>query len=158
MSQLPDIVGFFATSGQTYAILAFDDQFDGSGNGGTLNITIDVAPPPPTVDVTVNPVGSFNKLTGSATISGTVTCTGDADFTYIELQLTQKVGRFTVSGYGFLENAFVCDGTTQPWSVEVFGFSGLFKGGRAASVTIAVAYGAFGSGYDIEERIVMLRG
>lgn len=154
----PGAVGFFAASGQTYAILAFDDQGDGSGNGGTLNITIDVPPPPPSVDVTVNPVGQFNRLTGSATISGTVTCTGEADFTYIEVQLTQKVGRFTISGYGFLENAFVCDGTTQPWSVEVFGSSGLFKGGRAASVTIAVAYSRFDAGYDIEERIVMLRG
>jgi hypothetical protein len=154
----PGAVGFFAASGQTYAILAFDDQGDGSGNGGTLNISIDVAPPPPVVDVTVNPTGKFNKVTGSATIGGTVTCTGAADFTYIEVQLTQTVGRFKVSGYGFVENAFVCDGTSQPWSVEVFGSGGLFKGGRAASVTIAVAYSAFSSGYDIEERSIMLRG
>jgi hypothetical protein len=51
----------------------------------------------------------------------------------------------------------VCDGTTQAWSVEVFGFSGLFKGGRAASVTDAVACGEFSCGFDTEERIVMLR-
>ena len=146
---------FFAVSGQTYAILAFDDQFDGAGNGGLLEITIDVAPPPPSVDVTVDPVGHFNK-SGSATITGTVTCTGEAVFAFIDLQLTQKVGRFTIIGSGFTE--FVCDGTTQPWSVEVFGFTGAFKGGRAASVTFAVACGSFDCGFDSEERIVMLRG
>lgn len=152
----PGAAVFFAVNGQTYTILAFDDGTDGSGNGGTLEITIDEAPPPPTVDVTIDPVGSFNKHTGSATISGTVTCTGDPDFTYIEVQLTQKVGRFTISGFGFVDG-FVCDGTTQPWSAEVLGSSGLFKGGRAVAVTVAVACGAFSCGEDFEEARVMLR-
>jgi hypothetical protein len=102
-------------------------------------------------------VGHFNNLTGSATITGTVTCTGDAVYTAINVQLTQTVGRFTISGSGGGLDAFVCDGTTQAWSVEVFGFSGLFKGGRAASVTDAVACGEFSCGFDTEERIVMLR-
>lgn len=149
---------FYAASGQPYAILAFDDQSDGAGNGGTLEINIDVAPPPPTVDITVDPVGAFNKLTGSATISGTLTCTGDAFFTEVDVQLTQNVGRFTVTGWGsvFTEPP-VCDGTAQPWSVEVFGSTGKFKGGTAASVTFAYACGSFDCGFDSEEQIVRLR-
>lgn len=153
----PGAVVFFAVNGQTYTILAFDDQTDGVGNGGTLNITIGEAPPLPEVDVTVNPVGHFNK-SGSATISGTVTCTGAASFTEIDVQLTQTVGRFTISGFGGVPDAFVCDGTTQPWSVEVFGSNGLFKGGRAASVTTAFACGAFSCGEDSEVTTVRLRG
>ncbi|HEX2772602.1 MAG TPA: hypothetical protein VHN18_09265, partial [Micromonosporaceae bacterium] len=56
----PDAVVFAATAGTTYYILAFDDQFDGGGNGGTLVMNVDVAPPPPTVDVTVDPRAGFN--------------------------------------------------------------------------------------------------
>lgn len=154
----PGAVAFFASSGETYAILAFDDQLDGAGNGGTLNITIDVAPPPPTVDITVNPIGQFNKLTGSATISGTLSCTGEAFFTEIDVQLTQNVGRFTISGFGgIFSEGPVCDGTAQPWSVEVFGQTGKFKGGRAVAVTFAFACGSFDCGFDEETTKVMLR-
>jgi hypothetical protein len=42
----PGAVQFYAAGGETYAILAFDDQM-GVGNGGTLSILVDEAPPPP---------------------------------------------------------------------------------------------------------------
>jgi hypothetical protein len=151
----PGAIGFLAASGVTYAILAFDDQQDGVGNGGALEITIDVAP---TVDVTVNPIGQFNKLTGSATISGTLTCTGDVFFTEVDVELRQSVGRFTVSGFGVaFDEQPICDGTEQPWSVEVIGSTGKFKGGQAASVTLAFACGSVECGFDSEEQIVRLR-
>jgi hypothetical protein len=151
-------VAFFAASGETYAILAFDDQLDGAGNGGALDIAIDAAPPPPTIDITVDPVGSFNKVTGSATISGTFGCTGDADFAEIDVQLAQNVGRFTISGFGgMFAEAPVCDGSIQPWSVEVFGQNGKFKGGRSVAVTFAFACGTFNCGFDEEQSIVKLR-
>lgn len=148
---------FPATGGQTYAILAFDPQFDGGGNGGTLGISLSVAPPPPTVSLTVDPTGHFNKVTGSATVTGTVTCTGVADNgTFIDVQLSQKVGRIaTVNGFG--ESAFTCDNTTQRWSVEVFPFSGLFKGGQAASVTVAFACGVVECGSAEVDRSIKLR-
>jgi hypothetical protein len=154
----PGAVGFFASSGEPYAILAFDDQLDGAGNGGTLEITVDVAPPPPTVDVTVDPVGSFDKFTGSATISGTFSCTGDAVFTEIDVQLTQSVGRFTITGFGAIfDEAPVCDGSIQAWSVEVFGSNGTFKGGHSVAVTFAFACGTFECGFDEDQTIVKLR-
>lgn len=152
----PGAVGFFAVAGQTYTILAIDDQFDGGGNGGILNITIDVAPPPPTIDVTVNRFGTFDARTGSATVSGTVTCTGEADFAFLDTQLSQDVGRFTVRGFGFSE--VTCDGTTRPWSLEVTPENGKFAGGKAVDVTFAVACGAFDCAFDFEERTVQLRG
>ncbi|HEV8488493.1 MAG TPA: DUF6299 family protein [Candidatus Limnocylindrales bacterium] len=150
----PFAVAFETTAGQTYSILAFDFE-PGGTNGGTLSITVQEIPPPPVVDVTVDPYGTFNSITGSATITGTVTCTGTADFAFIDVQLRQTVGRFTVSGFGFIE--FTCDGTTQPWSVEVSPDNGLFKGGRSVAVTFALACGPFACGEDFEEHIVRLR-
>lgn len=151
----PGAVLFETTAGETYAILAFDDQGDGNpANGGTLDITIDLPPPPPTVDVTVNPVGQFTT-SGSAVISGTVTCIGDADFTFIDVELRQRVGRFVISGVG--STGFVCDGTTSPWSIEVVASNGVFKGGHAVSVTTAVACGLIECGADFEETTVKLR-
>jgi hypothetical protein len=60
---------FFATPGTTYYVLVIDPQFDGGGNGGTLNITF-TAFPAPTVDITVDPVATFDHA-GVATVTGT---------------------------------------------------------------------------------------
>lgn len=152
-------VAFGTSAGVTYAILVFDYQGDGGGNGGTLDITVQEVlppPPPPVIDVTVDPVGHFNATTGSATITGGVTCTGVADFGAIEVRLRQTVGRFVISGLGSIE-FFDCDGTTQPWSAAVVADNGLFKGGRAASVTFAFAFGPGGFDEDSEEGTVTLR-
>jgi len=153
----PGAVSWSTVAGETYTILVFDDQLDGGGNGGVLNITIDVAPPAPTIDVTVNPVGEFHPRTGSATVSGTVTCTGEVDFAFVDVELRQAVGRVsTVTGLGSFD--VICDGATHPWSLEVFPSNGKFAGGKAVSVTFALACGAFECGTDYEERIVRLRG
>jgi hypothetical protein len=151
----PGAVAFDAAPSETYAIVAIDDQQDGGGNGGMLSLELDVAPPPPTVDLTVDPVAQFNSQTGGATVTGTVTCSG-GDSGFIDLQLQQRVGRFLVRGFGFTE--FVCDGTTQAWSAEVFADTGLFKGGRAASVVFAVSCNAFACTEDVEEVTIKLRG
>lgn len=154
----PSGVVFEALAGETYTILAFDDQLDGSGNGGTLEINVAEAPPPPEVALTVAPTGRFDSRTGAAIISGTVTCTGGpVDFSFIEVFVRQTVGRIFIDGFGFVEG-FTCDGTTQAWSVEVFGQNGIFKGGKALSATFAVACGTFLCGIDYQEHIVQLRG
>jgi hypothetical protein len=154
----PGATAFEAVAGETYAILAIDDQQDGTGNGGTLEIQVAELPPPPEVTLTVNKSGSFNAQTGSATIRGTVTCTGGpAEFSFIDVSVRQAVGRFFVDGYGFIEG-FVCDGTTQPWSAEVFGFNGTFRGGKALTVSFAFACGTFLCGDGFAERVVQLKG
>ena len=148
---------FEAVQGETYAVLFIDDQSDGSGNGGSLRAQVAEVPPPPDVSITVNKTGRFNK-DGSATISGTVTCSdAPVEFTFIDVFVQQLVGRIRINGYGFIEG-FTCDGSTQPWSADVYGDNGIFKGGKALSVSFAVACGEFlcGEGYD--ERIVQLKG
>lgn len=145
-----------AVGGETYTILVFDDQEDGSGNGGNLVVNVEEIPPPPDVSVTVNPRGTFNAHSGSATISGTVTCSeGAVDFTFIDVFVRQKSGRFFIDGEGFVEG-FACDGSTQDWSVEVFGFNGVFKGGKSATVTFAVACGEFLCSEGFQETVVSL--
>jgi hypothetical protein len=154
----PGATAFFAAAGTKYSILAFDDQGDGGGNGGLLDIKVAAIPPPPEMTLTVNKSGQFNSKTGSATISGTVTCSGGpVDFSEIDVFIRQVVGRFFIDGSGFIEG-FTCDGTSQIWSVEVFGFNGTFRGGKAATVTFAIACGEFlcGTGYD--ESVVQLKG
>ena len=146
-----------ATGGVEYTFLAFDDQDDGAGNGGTLVINVAEAPPPPELSLTVNPRGTFNAQTGGATISGTVTCTGEAEFSFIDIFVRQKVGRLFIEGYGFIEG-FACDGTTQAWSADITPINGIFKGGRTVTVAFAVACGEFQCGEGFQEAIVSLSG
>ncbi len=145
-----------ASAGETYSILVIDDQSDGGGNGGAMELTIDVAPPPPELDVTVNSTASFDSKTGSALLSGTIRCGADAQFAFLEAQLTQRVGRLLIRGFGGTD--VTCDGTTRPWTIEVVGDNGLFKGGKSASATFAAACGiAFCSEY-FNESSIQLKG
>ena len=153
----PGTVGFFATAGTTYYVLAIDDQNDGGGNGGSLNISFNAAPPPPTVDITVNKVGRVNAKTGVATISGTYTCS-DADFIDAEIDASQRAGRVIISGFGEFFDSGTCDGMSHDWSAEVFGDNGRFVGGKAMTVTFAFACGAFDCAEGFAEQTVRLRG
>jgi hypothetical protein len=154
----PGAAVFEAVAGTTYAILAIDDQSDGAGNGGMLELTVATAPPPPEISLTVDRTGRFNPRTGSATISGTITCTGGpVDFSFIDVSVRQAAGRFFIDGYGSIEG-FTCDGTTQAWSAEVFGSNGIFKGGKALTVSFAFACGTFLCGEGFVEQVVHLKG
>src|SRR5258706_7193998 len=143
------------TAGVSYKIMVFD--FDGSGNGGALELTVDNAPPPPTVAVTVDPSGSFNSRTGSATVHGTVTCSGGNEFgkNSIYIQITQVVGRLRIIGEGATD--FICDGTTRTWSFALFAFNGKFAGGKASVSAYVSACGDFSCGSAEADRIVKLK-
>jgi hypothetical protein len=151
----PGAVSFPVTAGRTYYIMAFSDT-PGVATG-TLVVHAEAPPPPITVDVTVDPTGTFNAKTGSATITGTLTCSGeDAQLAAVSVDLSQSVGRFTIRGSGF--SFPPCTGTPQPWSVEVLPFTGKFAGGKAVSVAVAFACGNFSCGSDFQETTVKLRG
>jgi hypothetical protein len=127
-----------------------------AGGGGTLVFNVDVASPPPTIDVTIDPLGYFNR-TGAATISGTVTCTGDIAISFIEVELTRAVGHFSITGWGEVEG-FVCDGTTQSWSLDLLPSNGKFKGGHAVAAAFAAACDAESRcDEDFEQTTVRLR-
>ncbi len=145
-----------AAAGETYSIVVIDDQQDGGGNGGTMSLVVDVAPPPPDLEVTVDPTGRFDARTGTATISGTLLCSEDAVVASVEAQVTQRVGRLLIRGFGFTQ--VPCDGSAQPWSMEVIGDNGLFKGGKAVSVTFSVACGLVFCSEYFAEHTVQLKG
>jgi hypothetical protein len=138
-------------------VLAIDDQFDGGGNGGSVNISFNEAPPPPTVDISVNRLGKFNSRTGVATISGTYTC-DNADFIDVFVDARQNVGRFTVVGFGFFFDSDTCDGEPRTWSTDVFPDNGEFAGGKTMTVAFAFACGSFECADGFVEQTVQLRG
>jgi hypothetical protein len=140
-------------AGATYTILVFDDQSDGVGNGGTARINVDVIPPPPSLEITVNPRAQFTRA-GEAIVSGTVTCDGPAFNTWADTTLSQRIGRIFIRGTNTFQ--MICDGTAQPWSTTIFPYEGKFAGGKAASVTFGFVCGAFECGYDYTERTVQL--
>lgn len=122
----PGAVGFVASAGTTYSVLAFDDT--SGGTGGHLQLAIRKAPPPPALSVTVDPTATVTK--GKVTLTGTVTCTGKADFgPQLQVTLRQRVGRLIIHGRRFLD-ASPCSGT-RTWAVVVTGTDGVFGGGKA---------------------------
>lgn len=126
---------FHASAGVTYWIMAGSCC---SGPGGQLVVNVDEGPPPPSVSVSVDPVGSFDPQTGTATISGAVTCT-DAHFVELYVSLRQRAGRDLIRGDGY--DYLPCEGVT-PWVMEMQG-DGIFAGGRAQ-----VSYDAYACTFD----------
>lgn len=123
----PQFVAFEAVAGETYVILVFDDQLDGGGNGGSITIAADEAPPPPVIDAEIDPEGTYNPITGVATISGTVTCS-EPILVDVSLTVFQEIGRHVVLGGGFASVECGPEGTSGP--IEIFSFTSSFNPGR----------------------------
>jgi hypothetical protein len=151
----PEAVSFATSASVTYSILVFDYE-PGGANGGPVDIVMEGTPPPPTIDLVVDRFGSFDARTGAATVRGTLTCTGGGSKTFVDVNLRQTVGRLILHGSGST-GEFQCDGTHEPWSAVVIAENGLFKGGRAASVTYAFACGSFECSDAFDEQTINLR-
>jgi hypothetical protein len=149
----PGSVGFSATAGVTYYLLAFDDT-PGPPNGGTLQISVSEVQPSEAA-VTVNPTGIVNPHSGVVTVSGTFMC-ANADFAFVDVTVTQSVGRFTISGFGSIF-ADPCDGQSHPWSVDVTGSNGKFAGGKANVDAFMIACGALECATDETSQAIRLR-
>jgi hypothetical protein len=150
----PGAVGVETTIGTTYYVMAFSDS---STSGGHLHLTLDVAPPPPDLTVTANPRGVTYK-DGSALVSGTYSCSNaDGENSEIDGTLTQRVGRVKISG-DFSVWPLECDGSAHPWSAQVTSYNGLFRGGKAASLTFGYACGAFTCADGYTEQTIQLSG
>lgn len=163
---LQSAVRWDATAGTTYLLVVGTCCGGGvvgeAGFGGMLEFHVDFAPPPPTVDLTVDGTGSF-KTNGTATIRGTIACTGVAEVVVedttggmISVELSQRVGRFTIRGFG---GGFdqACPASPTPWSIEVTGDNGKFAGGSVQVNASAFACGPFECAEDSVSRTVRLR-
>src|SRR5262245_35622034 len=153
----PGTVAFSAEAGTTYYVLAIDDQDDGSGNGGSLNISFNETPPPPIVEVALNRFGHTDIHTGIATVSGTYTCTNGA-FLDININANQKIGRGSVFAFGDLLEFDTSDGEPRAWTLELFPQNGRFAGGKALALTFTFSCGVFECTDGFFEQTVQLRG
>lgn len=151
---LQSSVTFDAVAGQTlfFMVGAF-----GSGPGGNLVFTVDVAPPPLTIDLSIDPTGSFDRIIGDATIRGTVTCSVPTSVDVFG-ELKQSVGRLNLFR-GFFGTSVTCNGIT-PWEVTISAENGRFGGGRAKASVNASTFDP-NTGEFVEDSasaIVRLRG
>jgi len=145
---------FDAAAGTTYYLMFADIDGDAT-NGGQLDVSIDVAPPPLEVSLTVNSAGKVNPKTGEATISGTISCTRMADFSDVSVSLRQPIGRFAIRGFGFDSPA--CDTTSTDWFASVVGENGKFGPGKATADVSAFACDATSCGEAFVVASVRLR-
>lgn len=150
----PGAVGVETTLGTTYYVMAFSDS---TTTGGHLNVSFDAAPPPPELSVTAN-TRAVTYKDGSVLVSGTYSCAhADNEGSEIDGTLTQRVGRTKISG-DFSVWPLECDGSTHPWSAQVVSYNGLFRGGKAASITFGYACGAFTCTDGYSEQTIQLSG
>lgn len=148
---IPGVGVFSALAGHTYYLDVADIS---GGHGGTLSVSV-TAPTPPDAHMSVDRHGRFDPLTGTAIVTGTVTCTSGASGG-ISLSLTQTVSRTAaISGAGFTD--LTCDGTAQHWLASVQPFSGNFKRGRAKVIADVTACNPAGCASDHVERTIKLR-
>lgn len=153
----PGIIIGPASPGTTFYIMVFGDE-PGSA-GGQLNISIEVAPPPPTVSVWIDSIGRVDPKTGTARLTGTLTCEGDAEFVELFGELRQRAGRVIISGFvEFSEDGSVCDGTPIPLTLDVVGSNGRFAGGKAHLEAFAFVCGPFDCTEMPIEQDIRLRG
>ena len=120
-----------------------------AASGGTLRISV-VAPE---YRVAVDHDATVARASGSATVSGTLTCSIGAS-AGVAVTLSQRVNGMTVSGQGF--ETFVCAATgDRTWSVQIAPSGGAFKPG-AADVSVE-AYDCPGACVfrTVERRIVL---
>lgn len=122
----PTTLGVDASAGSTYTIMAFSDT---NVKGGKLVLSLDKGPPPPRLQVTVDPTGkAFSD--GTAKITGTYSCK-NGDFIDIYGQLTQIWRRVKITAYfdDFLPGT--CDGTVHRWALVLTSDNGLYAKGVA---------------------------
>jgi hypothetical protein len=119
-------IRFVAPAGETTFVMvgAF-----ASGPGGDLVLNALETEPftPLDIHLEVDPIGRVQPRTGTAWLTGTVTCSAPA-FVDLSAELSQRAGRVIIRGSGF--DFFECDGET-PFELEIPGETGLFTGGRA---------------------------
>jgi hypothetical protein len=131
---LQSAVRFDAVGGTTY-LLMVGSFLDSAG--GELVLDLSVAPPAPSVDLVVEPVGSFDPY-GVATIRGTVTCSQGTALSALDVELTQRVGRVVIRGFSGAKGS-ECGPTSTPWEARVTSEDGKFLGGQAQVTVFAFA-------------------
>ena len=129
-----------AHAGKTYTIAVVDWDGDGDqANGGNLVLDLVDRGPLPTLKVTLDPRANVDK-SGAVWLTGTYSCSLASRIGF-DIQLSENVGRFTVNGYGSLNDENSCDGSAIPFKLPISGYDGKFAGGKATALVATDACG-----------------
>lgn len=152
---LQSAVSWDGVAGTTYLLMVGTCCGGGvvgqAGGGGSLQFHVDVAPPAPTLTLTVDGTGSFNPY-GTATIHGSLTCS-NADEVEIDADVSQRVGRVQIRGFG----GMIVDCADGRWSLDVGSEDGKYLGGALSVNAFAFACGPFECADTSVSRTVRLR-
>lgn len=150
----PLTVLFSATAGETYYVLAIDDQSDGGGNGGQLQISFLDAGPTPSVALSVNPNGRVDSR-GNALVHGSYTCENGESLELFGDVLQLRL----VAVRAFFDTVITgqCDGTRHTWRAVADPVRGRFTTDKALVTTFGFVCGQFLCADGYAERVVRLR-
>ena len=147
------LVDFDATAGQTYVLMIGTSNGKGPGQpGGNLVLTVDVAPPPLTIRLSVDEVGSVDRA-GNVTLRGTVTCSRP-ELVQVLGRARQRAGRLIIDGSGF--TILSCDGRT-PWEMTVNSGNALFKGGLVVTFFSAQTFDFDTGEFAVDQALTVVR-
>ncbi|CAN5759318.1 hypothetical protein BH18ACT7_BH18ACT7_25060 [soil metagenome] len=150
----PLTVLFSATAGETYYVLAIDDQSDGGGNGGQLQISFLDAGPTPSVTLSVNPNGRVDSR-GNALVHGSYTCENGESLELFGDVLQLRL----IAVRAFFDTVITgqCDGTRHTWRAVADPVQGRFTTDKALVTTFGFVCGQFLCADGYAERVVRLR-
>lgn len=145
----PGEVALRARAGKTYNIMVISDT---QVNGGRLVLSLEKAPPPPRVHVSVARSGVAFRG-GAARIHGTYFCK-DGEFAEVGGTLFQRAGRLKIQAEFF--KGIRCNGTRHRWSARVVSQVGTYARGRALAKVTIFACGTFACRQDRTKRHIHL--
>ena len=147
----PQQLALQAQAGTTYTVMVFSDT---AVAGGTLDLTLSAAPPPPRVRISLARQGRALR-NGDARLHGTYSCTS-ADSTQVVGTLLQRAGRLKIQGDFFIDRP--CDGRRHRWVARAVSSYATFARGRARGTASVIACGLFECGNASTTHRVRLRG
>jgi hypothetical protein len=122
---------------------------------GEVQIINPPPPPPLTLGFTLNREGTVRRMTGNATVGGTITCSTETT-AEINGTVTQRANRFVLSTGSFSLSA-PCSPTQTVWSAEVFNNGVPFNAGLAqVDVTAGIFDPNYGA-YVTEQKSAIVR-
>jgi hypothetical protein len=125
----------------------FEQHCEGGDAALRGEVTI-VNPPPPAalkLTLTIDPKGVRNRVPGTATVNGTISCT-QATTVNLFGTLRQRASRNVVVS-GSFNQSVNCSSTPKPWSATVTGDSG--RPFNSGSVDVALVANAFDPNYGV---------
>jgi hypothetical protein len=120
-------IRFDATAGTTYYLMVGAPFW---GTPGSLTLHALEAPPPFTMQITLNPFNLVDPSTGGVLVNGTAICSAPS-FVFLSGSIRQVRAGHEIRG--FFSASVPCDGAT-PWEAAVYHFSNDLFHGRGAAL------------------------